>query len=84
TILDMHPANFKLHIELYPVYEEGHIAAYVPENRSIRVYADKVTDGIFAHEVAHAIMHHYFLSPPPEKVQEILAQYVDRHLWEDY
>ena len=40
--------------------------------------------GVLAHEVAHAIINQYFAVPPPSKVQEILSQYVDKHLWGDY
>jgi hypothetical protein len=32
---------------------------------------------ILAHEMAHAIVNHYFAVSPPEKIQEILAGYVE-------
>ncbi|MDD5672373.1 MAG: hypothetical protein PHN49_12130, partial [Candidatus Omnitrophica bacterium] len=84
TVLDMHPENFQLKVRLYPKYTEGRIASYKPATRTIMVFADRVTDGVFAHEVAHAVLCDYFGTAPSEKVQEILSQYVDRNLWEDY
>jgi hypothetical protein len=83
-ILDMHPDHFKVTVKLDPKYDQGNIAAYKPGLRTIHVFADRITDGVFAHEVAHAVICSYFSVPPPEKVQEILCQYVDRHLWEDF
>ncbi len=84
AILDMFPDNLHIKIELHEKYKRGLIAAYYRKTNKIVVYADKVTDGILAHEVAHAIICRYFGSPPPVKMQEILTQYVDKHLWDDY
>lgn len=84
SILDMYPDKFHIKIKLYPKYKKGLIASYTQTKNMITVYADKVTDGVLAHEIAHAVICSYFEVPPPEKVQEILAQYVDRHLWDDY
>ncbi|MFH1791499.1 MAG: hypothetical protein ABH885_05920 [Candidatus Omnitrophota bacterium] len=84
AILDMRPKNFKIKIILKPAYEAGRIALYSARKHEITVYADRVTDGVLAHEIAHAVISQYFASPPPERVQEILTQYVDKHLWEEY
>lgn len=84
AILDMQPPGFRVGVDLYPQYQGGHIAAYSAKTGAIKVYVDKITDGVFAHEMAHAVISSYFDAPPPHKVQEILAQYVDQHLWEDY
>jgi len=83
-VLDIHPESLQINIKLWSSYKEGKIATYTRSTNTIVIYANKVTDGIFAHEAAHAIIASYFKVPPPEKVQEILAQYVDRHLWDDY
>jgi hypothetical protein len=32
--------------------------------------------------MAHAVINFYFKVPPPAKMQEILAQYVDLHVWD--
>jgi len=84
ALLDMFPDQFRVDIFIHPAYEEGHTASYSHPQKEIRVYADRVTDGILAHEIAHAVINAYFTVSPPEKVQEILAQYVDQHLWSDY
>jgi hypothetical protein len=84
SILDMYPNNFFVEIHLYPEYSDGLIAYYDIGTKAISVYADKVTDGVLAHEIAHAVINLYFDTPPPKKIQEILTQYVDKHLWSDY
>jgi len=83
-VLDMHPRNFRIKVFVYSKYEDGRTAFYAHKKGSITVYADRVTDGIFAHEIAHAVICRFFTKPPPKKIQEILAQYVDKHLWSDY
>ena len=84
SVLDMYPVNFSVDIYLYPEYKHGLIASYNKATNSIQIYADQVTDGVLAHELAHAVINCYFDSPPPERIQEILTQYVDKHLWSDY
>lgn len=83
-LLDMYPEGFHIDIFLFPEYKGGLVAYYSHKDRSITAYADRITDGILAHEIAHAIINAYFPIPPPKKIQEILCQYVDRHLWEGY
>ena len=55
------------------------IAFYSHGPRSIVVAVDSVTDHILAHEIAHAVINAYFVIPPPARMQEILAQYMDKH-----
>ena len=83
SLLDMHPAAFHFDIYLKKTNEAGTIAYYSHETRSITAVASRVTDGVLAHEIAHAVMNAYFSPAPPEKSQEILAQYVDQHLWSE-
>ncbi|MDD5440384.1 MAG: hypothetical protein PHS37_09385 [Candidatus Omnitrophica bacterium] len=83
-ILDMRPKGFNVRVLLYPRYDQGYKASYIHGIRTIKVYTDVITDGIFAHEVAHAVISAYFQTPPPRNTQEILTRYVDQHLWEDY
>ncbi len=82
TVLDMHPPSFKVSIFLRQ-NPGGAIAFYSHESRSITAVPNRVTDGVLAHEIAHAIMNSYFSTAPPEKTQEILAQYVDQNLWSE-
>lgn len=85
AILDMQPDKFKIDIYLHrgPL-DKNKVAYYEHRNKSIYISVDYTTDGVLAHEVAHAIISQYFTPPPPSKIQEILTQYVDRYLWSDY
>ena len=95
SILDMHPTNVHISILLYPDHNSlerifrqftstGHtpIAFYSHKTKTIYVDISSVTDGVLGHEIAHAVINFYFITPPPAKMQEILAQYVDLHLWD--
>lgn len=55
------------------------IAFYSHGPRNIAVAIDTITDNILAHEIAHAVISAYFVTPPPARMQEILAQYMDKH-----
>lgn len=96
ALLDMHPDAMKFTIVLHPtekglgdVYKglgaiaDPPIAFYTHKSRTIHMGLQNASDGVFAHEVAHAVINFYFTVPPPAQVQEILAQYVDRHLNEN-
>jgi predicted Zn-dependent protease len=39
-----------------------------------------ISDSVIAHEIGHAVVDHFFTVKPPEKIGEMLAQYVDVHL----
>lgn len=95
SILDMHPDDMHISIVLYPdhnsltqIYRQFvltrdvPIAFYAQKTKSIYVNVSSVTDGVLGHELAHAVINFYFVPPPPVKMQEILAQYVDLHLWD--
>ena len=94
-ILDMRPAVLRFSIDIYRTRTEidrayarlisnrqPPAAYYDHASRTIAVSLDSVTDQILAHEIAHAVICSYFTILPPVKTQEILAQYVDRHLGE--
>jgi hypothetical protein len=95
-LLDMHPPNLHFSIQLFRTQAEldtawrnqgmmgsAPMAFYAHATRSIAVSLDNITDRILAHEIAHAIICHYFGTPPPMRMQEVLAQYVDKHLGEE-
>ena len=84
AILDMYPALFHIDLYLRSDYKQGNIAFYSEKYDTITIYVDRVTDGVLAHEIAHAIINDYFGFSPPSNTQEILCQYVDAHLWQDY
>jgi len=85
TILDMRPKNFTVNIYLHRGELGPDKAAYYDNrSKSIHISVDYTSDGVFAHEVAHAIISQYFSAIIPTKIQEILTQYVDKYLWSDY
>lgn len=85
VILDMWPNNLKIFIYLHRgVLELNKVAYYNEHTKAIRISVDYTSDGVLAHEIAHAVISQYFPSPPPTKAKEILSQYVDKHLWSDY
>jgi hypothetical protein len=85
TILDMRPKD--LNINIYLARGElkyNEVAYYQYKTSALYISVDNVTDGVFAHEITHAIINSYFTMPTPAKIQEILGQYVDKYLWSDY
>ncbi len=56
-------------------------AWYIYEQNTIYINNDDVHEGILAHEIAHAIIDHYLTVRPPRATAEILARYVDKHLY---
>lgn len=94
-ILDMYSPNLHFKIYIYPAYKDlslkylaignfgkSPIAFYNHKTRAIYLSLQDTTDGVLAHEIGHAVINFFFPVPPPARMQEILAQYVDRHLWE--
>jgi hypothetical protein len=57
-------------------------AWYSYEENTIHVTVKDLHEGIIAHEMAHAIIDHYLVVRPPPATAEILARYVDTHLYE--
>jgi len=84
-ILDMWPKDFKIFIYVERGALQANKVAYYDEGaKAIHISVDYASDGVLAHEIAHAIINKYFSSPIPTKTKEILCQYVDEHLWRDY
>ncbi|MCK5215163.1 MAG: hypothetical protein KAR05_07415 [Candidatus Omnitrophica bacterium] len=50
------------------------------DDNTIYLAMEDLTLGIFSHEMAHAIITHYFGIPPPVKMQEVLSGYVEYNL----
>ena len=53
---------------------------YVYKYNTIYTSESDIEDSVIIHEMAHAVIDHYFSVIPPETVGEILASYVDAHL----
>lgn len=94
AILDMRGRIQKVVIRIYPDRKRFHEvrniagrekyrlqACYVYEQNTIYINNDDVHEGVLAHEMAHAIIDHYLTVRPPRATAEILARYVDKHLY---
>jgi len=57
-----------------------YISFYSPRDKTIYVSVRDVDIGILAHETAHMIIDLYYGTGTPEKIHELLAQYVESHL----
>ena len=92
-ILDMYPPSLKASIKLLPsnsdvqkIYmdkynkESDFVAFYSTGDKTIYVSVSDILVRILAHELAHAVIDHYFEVTPPVKIHEVLAQYVEREL----
>jgi hypothetical protein len=94
-ILDMRKkSEKKVVIQLYPGKKElsqahrelfgGELrvrAWYLYELNTIFINVDDVHEGMLAHEMAHSIIDNYLTVRPPRASAEILAVYVDTHLF---
>ena len=56
-------------------------AWYLFERRSVYVTVEDVNEGMLAHEMGHHIIDHFFKVRPPANTAEILARYIDAHLF---
>ena len=54
-------------------------AFYLHETGTLYLSLEDLTIGMLAHEMAHVIMSHYFVIPPPPRLQEILSGYAEYH-----
>jgi len=53
---------------------------YFPDRNTVYISFEDLNVGILAHEMAHALISHYFVVSPPPKVQEVLTGYVEYSL----
>ena len=53
---------------------------YVVALDSLYIDSENVTLYVLGHEMAHAVISKYFVVPPPERIQEVLAGYVEYEL----
>ncbi|MGM0382744.1 MAG: hypothetical protein ACQEQO_04520 [Thermodesulfobacteriota bacterium] len=83
VIMNLYPNKKRLHEAYFAItHTECRIRAwYIYESNTIYINKDDVHAGMLAHEMAHSIIDHYFSARPPRATAEILARYVDRHLY---
>ncbi|MCX5666741.1 MAG: hypothetical protein NTY34_00280 [Candidatus Omnitrophica bacterium] len=92
-VLDMHPKTPRIKIKIFrdrdglngefvKIFDkQGDFKSfYVYKYNTIYTSESDIEDSVIIHEMAHAIIDHYFSVIPPETVGEILAAYVDAHL----
>lgn len=58
-------------------------AWYIFEYNTIYINVDDVNERLLAHEIAHYVIDNYLLVRPPRNTAEILATYVDKHLYDE-
>jgi hypothetical protein len=92
-ILDIHIYSFKGTIQILPdksslnsLFKQTYgidfneRSIYYFEKNTIYISLADMTVGMLGHEIAHAIISHYFVVPPPARIQEVLCGYVEYSL----
>lgn len=81
----LYPNKRDLHDAYYTIYHtrKKYRAWYIFEYNSIYMNARDLHEGMLAHELAHAVIDNHFSGPPPRAAAEILARYVDAHLFKE-
>lgn len=95
AILDMHPDDFRIRIVILPTtsdikkaikatsaQEADLVAFYTPRGKTVYVSVSDIRLGVLAHEFGHAVVDSYFVVGPPPKIHEVMAQYVEIHLYD--
>jgi hypothetical protein len=92
-ILDIHIYSFRGSIRIFAQQDSLNAALkeffgvdfkgpsfYLQEQNTIFISDADLTLGVLGHEMAHAIISGFFVVPPPAKIQEVLAGYVEYNL----
>lgn len=92
-ILDIHVYDFKGNIcfvsgraqvreaaREHRIFSFSQASFYIHETATIYISLKDLTLGMLGHEMGHAIISHYFVVPPPAKVQEVLCGYIEYNL----
>ncbi len=92
-ILDIHLYSLHTNIKIFP--DKSYIAplfkkysnigctersCYLNDSNTIYISSADLTLGMLGHEIAHSLISHYFVVPPPAKIQEVLCGYVEYNL----
>jgi len=93
SILEMYPRELKFHIVLLPSDNEvqeifrkkyrrnaDYIAFYSPGDKTVYISVKDIELTVLAHEIGHVIIDFYYGIATPQKLHEVLAQYVEEHL----
>ena len=81
---DLHEAYLTMYPTSRRAYSKSSLprAWYIYEFNTIYLNIRDLHEGMLAHELAHCIVDHYLLVRPPRATAEILARYVDGHLFD--
>jgi len=84
VIINVYADQRELHDAYYRIRKrQCRIRAwYIYRTNTIYINVNDVHEGMLAHEMAHSIIDHYLMVPPPKTTAEILARYVDAHLYD--
>jgi len=93
TILEMFPDKLHIRIVLLADQDEvsrvfmqkynkkvNYLAFYSLSEDTIYLSVEDVNLSILAHEIAHAIVDHYFDVRPPYNIHELMAQFVEKRI----
>lgn len=96
SILEMFPdvLHFKMNVlatsqDVQQVYlakydrRVDHIAYYSLKEKTIYISTDDANLRVMAHEIGHVVVDHYYKTPTPSKIHEVLAQYAEKYISED-
>lgn len=92
--LDMQLFSFKGNIKICKDYDHlnqvyksifdkdlgGMVSFYIYSFNTVYISADSFKREVLGHEIAHAVISHYFVVQPTMKIQEVLAGYVEYQL----
>lgn len=93
AVLDMFPLELRFKVVLLPsdadvqrAYRNrygknvDYIAFYSRREKTVFISLSDARIGVLAHEMAHMVLDHYYRTPTPMKIEEVLAQFVETHL----
>lgn len=82
--VNIYPDETALHDAYFQIYKEKKRlrAWYIFEYNTIYVNVKDLSARMLSHECAHAIVDHFLVVRPPRATAEILARYVDDHLYQ--
>jgi len=92
-ILGMDPKDFHVKVRIFKSRQDMNDAYawmfnesanfksfYIHHFESIYTNEQDFLDSVMAHELGHAVIDHYFSVPPPSRMAELMAIYVDSNL----
>lgn len=83
VIVNLYADKSQLQGAYYQIYKKktSKRAWYIFEYNTVYLNVGDLHAGMLAHELAHAIIDNFLSTRPPRATAEILARYVDKHLY---